>query len=275
MSRAQLFEQIQHKKSFLCVGLDTDIKKIPTFLLKHDDPVFSFNKAIVDATVNQAIAYKPNTAFYEANGAIGWKSLEKSIDYIKSNYPEVMVIADAKRADIGNTSAAYARAFFDHLQADALTVAPYMGEDSVRPFLTYKNKWLVLLALTSNKGSSDFQQLKTDVGFLFETVIQKASSWGTPDQLMFVVGATQLSLIERVRSLIPEHFLLVPGIGSQGGDLMTVALQGMNEQCGLIVNASRSIIYASNGEDYAEAASNEAKKLQQQMEDLLSAKQLI
>ncbi len=275
MSRTQLFEQIQHKKSFLCVGLDTDIKKIPTFLLKHDDPVFSFNKDIVDATVNQAIAYKPNTAFYEANGAIGWKSLEKSIDYIKSNYPEVMVIADAKRADIGNTSAAYARAFFDHLQVDALTVAPYMGEDSVRPFLNYKNKWLVLLALTSNKGSSDFQQLKTDVGFLFETVIQKASSWGTPDQLMFVVGATQLSLIERVRSLIPEHFLLVPGIGSQGGDLMTVALQGMNEQCGLIVNASRSIIYASNGEDYAEAASDEAKKLQQQMEDLLSAKQLI
>jgi orotidine-5'-phosphate decarboxylase len=275
MGRVQIFEQIQLKRSFLCIGLDSDIRKIPAFLQKEADPVFSFNKAIIDATASFAIAFKPNTAFYEINGAKGWTSLEKTIAYIKTNYPEILVIADAKRGDIGNTSAAYAHAFFEHLKADAITVTPYMGHDSVTPFLGFAGKWLVLLALTSNAGSSDFQQLKTEDGLVYEEVIRKATAWGTADQLMFVVGATQTGFLENIRKLAPDHFLLVPGIGAQGGDLEQVAWHGMNKQCGLIVNASRSIIYASADHDFAEAAANETSKMQQQMAKLLTQKHLL
>jgi orotidine-5'-phosphate decarboxylase len=275
MDRSQLFEQIQTKSSFLCIGLDTDIKKVPAFLHEDADPVFSFNKAIVDATIDYAVAYKPNTAFYEINGAKGWSSLEKTVAYIKSKYPEVFLIADAKRGDIGNTSAAYARAFFEHLNADAVTVAPYMVNDSVKPFLDFPGKWVALLALTYNPGSFDFQQLKTDTGFVYEEVIKKAAAWGTAEQLMFVVGATQAEFLGEIRSLIPDHYLLIPGVGAQGGNLEDVANYGMNDQCGLLVNASRSIIYASSGDDFAMEAANEASKIQQKMAKLLAHKRLI
>jgi orotidine-5'-phosphate decarboxylase len=265
MNRNQLFEQIQLKKSFLCVGLDTDAQKIPASLKKEIDPVFSFNKAIIDATAPYAVAFKPNTAFYEINGSKGWLSLEKTIGYIKDNYPEIFVIADAKRGDIGNTSAAYASAFFDHLKADAVTVAPYMGQDSVSPFLGYKDKWVVLLALTSNSGAADFQQIEFNESPLFEQVIEKASKWGSPDEMMFVVGATQTDYLAKIRQIVPDHFLLVPGIGAQGGDLEAVAKFGMNHQCGLLVNSSRGIIYASSKADFAEAAAKEAGRIQTEM----------
>lgn len=265
MNKQQIISQIRAKKSFLCVGLDTDIKKIPQHLLNEEDPVFAFNKAIIDATAKYAIAFKPNTAFYEVYGAKGWTSLEKTINYIKTNYPEMFVIADAKRGDIGNTSANYARAFFETLNADAITVAPYMGIDSVEPFLGFEDKWVILLALTSNKGSKDFQYLNIEGKELYKNVLAKSSEWAGSDKMMYVVGATHPEELGEIRKLLPEHFLLVPGVGAQGGDLQAVAKFGLNKDCGLIVNSSRGIIYASNGEDFAERAAEEARKLQEQM----------
>lgn len=269
MNKQQIIDQIHAKKSFLCVGLDTDIKKIPQHLLNEEDPVFAFNKAIIDATAKYAIAFKPNTAFYEVYGAKGWASLEKTISYIKSNHPEMFVIADAKRGDIGNTSANYARAFFETLNADAITVAPYMGVDSVEPFLGFDDKWVILLALTSNKGSKDFQYLNIEGKELYKNVLAKSAEWAGSDKMMYVVGATHPEELGGIRKMLPEHFLLVPGVGAQGGDLQAVARYGLNKDCGLIVNSSRGIIYASNGEDFAERAAGEARKLQEQMASLL------
>lgn len=269
MNKEHLINQIFTKKSFLCVGLDTDIDKIPKQLIELDDPVFEFNKSIVDATAEYAIAYKPNTAFYEVYGAKGWESLSKTIQYIKERYPDIMVIADAKRGDIGNTSANYARAFFDRLQADAITVAPYMGFDSIEPFLNFDDKWVILLALTSNKGSKDFQYLNVNGHLLYEEVLEKASSWAADDKMMFVVGATHPEELGLIRKLLPDYFFLVPGVGAQGGELSAVAKYGLNKDCGLIVNSSRGIIYASKDIDFAEKAAEEAKKLQRQMKAFL------
>ncbi|MBD5343777.1 MAG: orotidine-5'-phosphate decarboxylase [Bacteroides sp.] len=271
MNKEAIVEQIRKKGSFLCVGLDTDIKKIPKHLLEKEDPIFEFNKAIIDATAKYCVAYKPNLAFYESLGIKGWEALERTVKYIRENYPEQFIIADAKRGDIGNTSSLYARAFFESLGVDALTVAPYMGEDSVKPFLAYEGKWVILLALTSNPGSHDFQFTTDTKGErLFEQVLEKAQKWGTTDNLMFVVGATQGSLFSDVRRVAPESFLLVPGVGAQGGSLEEVAKWGMNSECGLLVNSSRGIIYASSGEDFAEAAANEARLLRDHMTILLS-----
>lgn len=276
MNRSELFQNIVRKQSFLCVGLDSDLKKIPQHLLSTEDPIFEFNKAIIDATAAHCVAYKPNIAFYECNGAAGWVSLEKTIKYIKENHPDIFIIADAKRGDIGNTSNLYARCFFEQLDVDALTIAPYMGEDSVSPFLAYENKWSIVLGLTSNKGSHDFQLITdNDNTPLFENVMRKTSTWGTLDNLMFVVGATQGKMFEKIREIIPEHFLLVPGVGAQGGSLEEVAKYGMNKQCGLLVNSSRGIIYASTGEDFAEVAGQEAEKLQKSMSSLLKEHGLI
>lgn len=270
MNRTQLFENIRRKQSFLCVGLDTDIKKIPAHLLSSEDPIFAFNKAIIDATAQYCIAYKPNLAFYESMGVKGWISFEKTIKYLKQNYPEQFIIADAKRGDIGNTSAMYARSFFEELDIDSVTVAPYMGEDSVSPFLTYEGKWVILLALTSNKGSHDFQLTADANGErLFEKVLRTSQTWATADQMMYVVGATQGQLFEDIRRIAPDHFLLVPGIGAQGGSLEEVCRYGMNSQCGLIVNSSRAIIYASNGEDFAERAAEAAHKVADEMKVML------
>ncbi len=264
MNRAQLFEQIQKKDSYLCVGLDTDIEKIPKHLLSTPDPVFEFNKQIIDATHQYCVAYKPNIAFYEALGPKGWESLQKTLDYIPK---DIFTIADAKRGDIGNTSSLYAKAFFQHMNFDSITVAPYMGEDSVKPFLKFKDKWVILLAHTSNPGSSDFQLIESVVTGrkLYEEVILKAQQWSTPDQLMYVVGATQTEKLQSIRALAPEHFFLVPGIGAQGGDLELVSKYGMNKQCGLLVNSARSIIYASSEVDFAKRAGEEALKVQQEM----------
>ncbi|MDE5785894.1 MAG: orotidine-5'-phosphate decarboxylase [Duncaniella sp.] len=271
MNKEAIVEQIRKKGSFLCVGLDTDIKKIPKHLLDKEDPIFEFNKAIIDATAKYCVAYKPNLAFYESLGTKGWEALDRTIKYLRENYPEQFIIADAKRGDIGNTSSLYARAFFENLGVDALTVAPYMGEDSVKPFLAYDDKWVVLLALTSNPGSHDFQFISDGKGErLFEHVLEKAQQWGTPDNLMFVVGATQGSLFSDVRRVAPDSFLLVPGVGAQGGSLEEVAKWGMNSECGLLVNSSRGIIYASSGEDFAEAAATEARHLRDHMTILLS-----
>ena len=270
MTRTELFENIKRKQSFLCVGLDTDIKKIPAHLLSDEDPIFAFNKAIIDATAQYCIAYKPNLAFYESMGVKGWISFEKTIKYLKQNYPEQFIIADAKRGDIGNTSAMYARSFFEELDIDSVTVAPYMGEDSVSPFLTYEGKWVILLALTSNKGSHDFQLTADANGErLFEKVLRTSQQWATADQLMYVVGATQGQLFEDIRRIAPDHFLLVPGIGAQGGSLEEVCRYGMNSQCGLIVNSSRAIIYASNGENFAERAAEAAHKVADEMKVML------
>ena len=270
MNRQELIEQIRQKKSFLCVGLDTDIKKIPDHLLADEDPIFAFNKAIIDATAPYCIAYKPNLAFYESNGVKGWISFEKTIDYLNKNYPDHFIIADAKRGDIGNTSAMYARTFFEEMDIDSLTVAPYMGEDSVSPFLAYEGKWVILLALTSNKGSHDFQLTEDPEGErLFEKVLRKSQQWGDKDNMMYVVGATQGRMFEDIRKIVPDHFLLVPGVGAQGGSLEEVCKYGMNADCGLIVNSSRAIIYADKTERFAEVAAEEAKKVQQQMEALL------
>ena len=271
MNRQQLFEQIQKKRSFLCVGLDTDIKKIPEHLMETSDPVFSFNKEIIDATVEFSVAYKPNLAFYESLGSKGWASLEKTVSYLKSKYPNTFIIADAKRGDIGNTSNLYARAFFEKLNFDAVTVAPYMGEDSVKPFMTYNNKWVILLALTSNKGASDFQFLK-DVksgDLLFESVLKASQKWGTVENMMYVVGATKAEKLKEIRQIIPDHFLLVPGVGAQGGSLQEVAQNGFNGQCGLLVNSSRGIIYASSDSDFADKARTAAREVQQEMDVLL------
>ena len=276
MDKQQLFENIKRKKSFLCVGLDTDIKKIPEHLLKEEDPIFAFNKAIIDATADLCIAYKPNLAFYESMGVKGWIAFEKTVKYIKDNYPDQFIIADAKRGDIGNTSAMYARTFFEELDIDSVTVAPYMGEDSVKPFLNYPGHWVIVLGLTSNKGSQDFQFTTDNNGErLFEKVLRVTQNWATDDQLMFVVGATQGKLFTDVRRIAPDHFLLVPGVGAQGGSLQEVARYGMNDRCGLLVNSSRGIIYADKSESFADAARREAEKIQQEMETLLMQKGLI
>lgn len=268
MTSEQLFQQIQAKKSYLCVGLDTDLQKIPPHLLKEKDPVFEFNRQIIDATIKYAVAYKPNVAFYEALGPKGWESLQRTVEYLPK---EVFSIADAKRGDIGNTSSLYARAFFEQLNFDSVTVAPYMGEDSVKPFLKFQHKWVILLAHTSNPGSADFQLLESTVSGkkLYEEVILKSIKWGSADNMMYVVGATQGDKMKGIRALAPEHFFLVPGVGAQGGDLEMISKHGMNQKCGLLVNAARSIIYASNGNDFATKAAGEALKLQQQMERYL------
>lgn len=267
MERKQLIEQIFTKKSFLCVGLDTDLDKVPKFLLNEEDSIFSFNKAIIDATAPYCVAYKPNLAFYECYGLKGMEAFEKTITYLKEKYPNHFIIADAKRGDIGNTSKMYAQTFFKEYNVDALTIAPYMGEDSVKPFLEYEGKWVILLALTSNKGSHDFQLFEDKDGVrLFEQVLSKAQEWGTTENLMFVVGATQGSLFADIRKLAPDSFLLVPGVGAQGGSLQEVCKYGMNKDCGLLVNSSRGIIYASSEANFAEIAGEKAKELQQEME---------
>jgi len=276
MNKQELFENIKRKQSFLCVGLDTDIKKIPEHLLKEEDPIFAFNKAIIDATAPYCIAYKPNLAFYESMGVKGWIAFEKTVEYIKKNYPDQFIIADAKRGDIGNTSAMYARSFFEELDIDAVTVAPYMGEDSVTPFLTYEGKWVILLALNSNKGSHDFQLTEDKAGErLFEKVLRKSQEWANDQNMMYVVGATQGKMFEDIRKIVPNHFLLVPGIGAQGGSLEEACKYGMNSKCGLIVNSSRAIIYADKSEAFAQAAKNEAEKVQKQMAEQLKAAHII
>ncbi len=276
MNAEELFRNIQRKKSFLCVGLDTDFKKIPKLLLHTDYPVFEFNKRIIDATQEFAVAYKPNLAFYETLGAAGYMSLEMTVSYIRKTYPDLFIIADAKRGDIGNTSRMYAHAFFKTLDFDAITLSPYMGKDSISPFLEVKGKWAIMLALTSNEGSKDFQQLQLEGGKkLFEEVITTSAEWGTVNNIMYVVGATKAEALSRIRELIPEHFLLVPGVGSQGGSLQEVAKHGMNDRCGLLVNASRSIIYADVTNKFEDAARQEAASLQAQMEEILLKRELI
>src|SRR5512133_2502704 len=259
MNRTQLFEQIKKKQSFLCVGLDSDIQKIPEFLLDTSDPLFYFNQKIIDATAPYTVAYKPNLAFYESNGLEGWNSLEKTVHYIREKHPDIFVIADAKRGDIGNTSSLYARTFFETYNFDAVTIAPYMGEDSVTPFLGYDNKWVILLALTSNKGAGDFQYMADEDGEkLFKKVLRTSQLWASAGKMMYVVGATKAEELKGIREIVPEHFLLVPGVGAQGGSLSEVAHYGMNDQCGLLVNSSRAIIYASKGMDFAEKAGEAA-----------------
>lgn len=266
MNRQQLIHQIFTKKTFLCVGLDTDISKIPEHLKNETDPIFAFNKAIIDATAPYCVAYKPNLAFYESYGLKGMMAFEKTIQYLKDHYPTHFIIADAKRGDIGNTSKMYARTFFEEYDLDSVTVAPYMGEDSVKPFLEYEGKWVILLALTSNKGSHDFQLTEDKSGErLFEKVLKKSQEWGTPENLMYVVGATQGRMFEDIRRIAPEHFLLVPGVGAQGGSLPEVCKYGMTKDCGLLVNSSRGIIYAGKGTDFAEAAARKAREMQEEM----------
>ena len=271
MNRQELISQIRQKQSFLCVGLDVDLNKVPQHLLKAEDPIFEFNRQIIDATAPYCVAYKPNLAFYEAYGVKGINAFEKTVRYIKQNYPEQFVIADAKRGDIGNTSKMYARTFFGEYDVEALTVAPYMGEDSVTPFLDgYDGKWVILLALTSNKGSFDFQLTEDKDGErLFEKVIRKSQQWGTPQNMMYVVGATRGEMFRDIRAVAPEHFLLVPGVGAQGGSLTEVCKYGMTKDCGLLVNSSRGIIYASSGTDFAQVAAAKAAELQQQMQEEL------
>lgn len=270
MNRQQLLQQIQTKRSFLCVGLDTDIKKIPGHLLNEEDPVFAFNKSIIEATARYSVAYKPNLAFYESLGTKGWESLEKTVSFIRKNYPDLFLIADAKRGDIGNTSGLYARAFFENLDFDAVTVAPYMGEDSVKPFMAYPGKWIILLALTSNKGAVDFQFQKNENGReLYETVLEISKNWGDADNMMYVVGATKAEKLKDIRMIIPGHFLLIPGVGAQGGSLKEVAENGMNSSCGILVNSSRNIIYASAEKDFAEKAGEAAQEMQKEMDVLL------
>ncbi len=270
MTRNQLIEQIRTKKNFLCVGLDPDIEKIPKHILDNeDDPIYEFNKRIIDATAPYCVSFKPNTAFYEAYGLNGIESLENTIKYIKQNYPEHFLIADAKRGDIGNTSTMYAKAFFQRLNCDAITVAPYMGSDSVKPFLKFDGKWAIVLGLTSNEGSSDFQQQKIDGKDLYLKVIGTCATWGTKDSMMFVVGATKASMLTDIRNIVPDHFLLVPGVGAQGGSLSEVCKYGLNKDIGLLVNSSRGIIYASSGKDFAEKAGAEAKKMADEMKEFI------
>ena len=271
MNKQQLFQQIQKKQSFLCVGLDTDLKKIPDYLLDNDDPIYVCNKAIIDATAPYCVAYKPNVAFYEAMGQKGWLAFEKTVAYIKQRYPDQFIIADAKRSDIGNTAEMYARFYFEAMKVDAVTVSPYMGEDSVKPFLFYPQNHVILLALTSNKGAHDFQLTEDRNGErLFDKVLRISQKWASEEQMMYVVGATQAHLFEEVRKIVPHHFLLVPGIGAQGGSLDEVCKYGMNSMCGLLVNSSRAILYADSSADFANAAREEAKKLQQQMSTMLT-----
>lgn len=272
MNRKTLVENIRKKKSFLCVGLDTDINKLPESLKERENAVFEFNRAIIDATAPFCVAYKPNLAFYESLGLEGWNALEQTINYLHENYPDQFIIADAKRGDIGNTAKLYARSFFEHLDVDSVTVAPYMGEDSVTPFLGYPDKWVILLALTSNKGSHDFQFIRSEAGVpLFESVIKTSQQWAGPEEMMYVVGATQGRMFEDIRNIAPKSFLLVPGVGAQGGSLEEVVRYGMIDDCGLLVNSSRGIIYASSGDDFAVKAGEAAKTLQKEMAELLAA----
>lgn len=266
MKRQQIIDQIRAKKSYLCVGLDTDLNKIPAHLRSRPDAVFEFNRQIIDATRDLCVAYKINTAFYEAMGLAGWETMAQTVDYISSSH---LKIADAKRGDIGNTSSQYARAFFEELNFDAITVAPYMGEDSIKPFLEYGNKWTIVLGLTSNKGSADFQQLKIEGKYFYEVVIKTISEWGSDEKLMFVTGATRADEINSIRQIVPDHFLLVPGVGYQGGSLDEVSRRGLNKDCGLLVNASRAIIYAGHGEDFANDARNVARQYQAEMKTYL------
>ena len=276
MKREELVKQIKEKRSFLCVGLDSDIKKLPACVKESEDAIFEFNKAIIDATAPYTVAYKPNLAFYEAFGVKGWISFEKTVKYIKEKYPEIFIIADAKRGDIGNTSALYARSFFEEMQVDSLTVAPYMGEDSVKPFLAYEDTWVILLALTSNPGSHDFQLTKDEEGtMLFEKVLATSKEWGNKNNMMYVVGATQGKSFENVRNIVPNHFLLVPGVGAQGGSLEEVCHYGMNNECGLLVNASRAIIFADNSDNFATVAGEKAKDYQLQMEEQLKVHNIV
>ncbi|XRE43929.1 Orotidine 5'-phosphate decarboxylase [Tenacibaculum discolor] len=269
MTTQQLVSEIRKKKSFLCIGLDVDLNKIPAYLLQEEDPIFAFNKAIIDATHHLCVAYKPNTAFYEAYGIKGWKSLEKTINYLNEKYPEIFTIADAKRGDIGNTSTMYAKAFFEDLAFDSVTVAPYMGKDSVEPFLAFEDKHTIMLALTSNQGAFDFQTKTVDGKELYKQVIETSKSWENSQNLMYVVGATKAEYLADIRKIIPESFLLVPGVGAQGGNLEEVCKYGMTDTVGLLINSSRGIIYASNGTNFAQAATAKAKELQQQMENIL------
>ncbi|HLW61774.1 MAG TPA: orotidine-5'-phosphate decarboxylase [Flavobacterium sp.] len=273
MTTQQLYNQIQQKKSFLCIGLDVDLNKIPEHLLGTEDPIFEFNKAIIDATHDLCVSYKPNTAFYEAYGLKGWQSLEKTIQYINENYPDIFTIADAKRGDIGNTSSMYAKAFFEDLQFDSVTVAPYMGKDSVEPFLVFEDKHTIMLALTSNEGAFDFQTLKIEGRELYKQVIETSTEWKNSHNLMYVVGATKAEYLSEIREIIPNSFLLVPGVGAQGGSLEEVCKYGMNHHVGLLINSSRGIIYASKDKDFADAARVEALKLQQQMQQILEEKE--
>jgi orotidine-5'-phosphate decarboxylase len=266
MTREELIEQINLKRSVLCVGLDTDLDKIPSHLLELDDPIFEFNRQVIEATVRYAVAYKPNLAFYEAYGVAGLQSLQRTMDYLNENYPEVFTIADAKRGDIGNTSARYARAFFETFNFDSVTVAPYMGSDSVKPFLGFDGKWVILLALTSNQGAADFQFLPVESDLLFERVLKQSKEWGGAEQLMYVVGATQADSLKKVRSIVPDHFLLVPGVGAQGGNVQEVMQAGMGIEPNLLINSSRGIIYAGSGPDFAKEVSKAAEKLQGEME---------
>jgi orotidine-5'-phosphate decarboxylase len=272
MTTSQLIEQIRLKKSFLCIGLDVDLTKIPAHLLEREDPIFEFNKAIIDATHDICVSYKPNTAFYEAYGIKGWQSLLKTIEYINKNYPNIFTIADAKRGDIGNTSSMYAKAFFEDLNFDSVTVAPYMGKDSVEPFLAFENKHTIMLALTSNEGAFDFQTLNINEQELYKTVLETSKNWKNSQNLMYVVGATKAEYFTEIRKIVPNSFLLVPGVGAQGGSLAEVCKYGMNENIGLLINSSRGIIYASNGTDFTEKARDEAVKLQVEMEGILSKK---
>ena len=276
MNRQELIQQIKEKKSFLCVGLDSDPRKLPECLKNSDDPVFEFNKAIIDATAEYAVAYKPNLAFYEAQGLKGWISFEKTVEYLRANYPEQFIIADAKRGDIGNTSSLYARSFFEELKVDALTVAPYMGKDSVSPFLEYEGYWTIVLALTSNPGSHDFQLTEDTEGEkLYEKVLKTSQQWGSDENMMYVVGATQGKAFENIRRIVPNHFLLVPGVGAQGGSLEEVCKYGMNADCGLLVNASRAIIFADSSENFAAVAAEKARDYKEQMEKELSLHKII
>lgn len=275
MDQAKLFGNIKKKKSFLCIGLDTELEKIPAHIRKGREPLFEFNRQIIDATHKYCIAYKPNVAFYECHGAKGWKQLDSTVRYIKEKYPDIMVIADAKRGDIGNTSKMYAKTFFETMPFDAVTVAPYMGEDSVTPFLAYEGKWVVLLALTSNKGADDFQYHSDDGIRLFERVLNVAQRWGSTDNLMFVVGATRAVMLRDIRKLVPEHFLLVPGVGAQGGSLEEVSKFGMTGKCGLLVNSSRAIIFASDGQDFAAAAAEKARETRDEMQKYLIDRKVI
>ena len=275
MTTSEIVTQIRKKKSFLCIGLDVDLQKIPTFLLEKEDPIFEFNKAIIDATHHLCVAYKPNTAFYEAYGIKGWISLEKTIKYINQNHPEIFTIADAKRGDIGNTSSMYAKAFFEDLSFDSVTVAPYMGKDSVEPFLAFKNKHTILLALTSNAGAFDFQTKEIDGKEVYKQVLETSKGWENSKNLMYVVGATKASYLADIRKIIPESFLLVPGVGAQGGNLQEVCNYGMTDQIGLLINSSRGILYASKQVDFAEAAAEKASELQAQMAEVLDSHPLI
>jgi orotidine 5''-phosphate decarboxylase, subfamily 2 len=275
MDHKKLFENIVKKRSFLCVGLDSEIEKIPSFLMKGNNPIFEFNKRIIDATQEFAIAYKPNVAFYECYGVKGWTSLELTVRYIKENYPDIFLIADAKRGDIGNTSKMYAKAFLENMPFDAITVAPYMGEDSVTPFLSYSEKWVALLVLTSNKGADNFQYHNEDGIKLYERVLSVSQKWGTINNLMYVVGATRAEMLKGIRKLVPDHFLLVPGVGAQGGSLAEVAKYGLNSKCGLLVNSSRGIIFADNSDKFDKVAGEKAKEMQVEMEKYLHQHNLI